>query len=109
MSILQELIRRGVIKNALAGRDEKWLRIMIAFLKKHITNPNFASTVIDITNMLLGEFKVKSDSGADNNDLCMSVFFQSPNNQTFLSTVSLQIFTPLSSGNRTSSSATSGD
>ncbi len=43
VSILQELIRRGVIKNALAGRDEKWLRNMIAFLKKHITNPNFSS------------------------------------------------------------------
>ncbi|XP_022110346.1 U3 small nucleolar RNA-associated protein 15 homolog [Acanthaster planci] len=53
VSVLQELVRRGVIKRALAGRDEKWLRIMIAFLKKHITNPNFAGTVIDITNMLL--------------------------------------------------------
>ncbi|XP_033634778.1 U3 small nucleolar RNA-associated protein 15 homolog [Asterias rubens] len=53
VSVLQELVRRGVIKSALAGRDEKWLRNMIAFLKKHITNSNFSSIIIDITNMLL--------------------------------------------------------
>ena len=55
ISVLQELIRRGVIKNALAGRDEKWVRILLTFLKKHIGDPNFAATAIDVISMLIGE------------------------------------------------------
>ena len=34
VSVLQELIRRGGIKAALAGRDEKSLAIILKFLQK---------------------------------------------------------------------------
>ena len=57
ISVFQELIRRGVMKNALSGRDEKWLRVMLTFLKRHLGDPNFAATVIDIISMLIGKHK----------------------------------------------------
>ncbi|XP_072050689.1 U3 small nucleolar RNA-associated protein 15 homolog [Amphiura filiformis] len=53
ISVFQELIRRGVMKNALSGRDEKWVRVMLTFLKRHLGDPNFAATVIDVISMLI--------------------------------------------------------
>ncbi len=75
---MQELIRRGVVQSALAGKDEKSLSILIKFIQRflnflfapqnnsnsiqfiyfsrNISNPNFTATLTDIANMLLGKF-----------------------------------------------------
>ncbi|XP_071494279.1 U3 small nucleolar RNA-associated protein 15 homolog [Diadema antillarum] len=52
-SIFRELIRRGVVHSALSGRDRRWLCIVLTFLKKHLPDTNYTSTVIDITDILL--------------------------------------------------------
>lgn len=54
-SVIQELSRRNTLKASLSGRDEKWLCAMLAFLKKHISNPNYVSVVIEVTDIILGE------------------------------------------------------
>jgi len=46
-SFLIELIYRSALKRALAGRDETTLKPVLTFLAKHITNPRFASVLID--------------------------------------------------------------
>lgn len=53
ISVMQELIRRGNIKAALAGKDEKSLSILIKFIQRNISNPNFTATLTDISNILL--------------------------------------------------------
>ena len=52
---MQELIRRGNIKAALAGKDENSLKIVIKFIQRNISNPNFTATLTDISNILLGK------------------------------------------------------
>ncbi|XP_071846032.1 U3 small nucleolar RNA-associated protein 15 homolog [Apostichopus japonicus] len=52
-SVIQELSRRNTLKASLSGRDEKWLCAMLAFLKKHISNPNYVSVVIEVTDIIL--------------------------------------------------------
>lgn len=53
ISVMQELIRRDVIKSALAGRDEPKLQILLKFIIVNITNVNFMPTLIDVANILL--------------------------------------------------------
>ncbi|XP_041360479.1 U3 small nucleolar RNA-associated protein 15 homolog [Gigantopelta aegis] len=53
VSVIQELIRRGSIKNALAGRTDKSLRLIIKFIHRLITNTRFRQTLTDVTNLLL--------------------------------------------------------
>lgn len=52
-SFLQELIYRSALKLALAGRDETTLKPVLSFVAKHITNPRFASILIDTGTMIL--------------------------------------------------------
>lgn len=54
IGVMQELIRRGSIKAALSGRDEKSLSSIIKFIQRNISNPNFTATLTDIANILLG-------------------------------------------------------
>lgn len=83
IGVMQELIRRDTIKAALAGRSEKSLAILIKFIqryinmrncynvnivltlkfyysffKRNISNPNYTPTLIDISNILLGNYLV---------------------------------------------------
>lgn len=53
ISVMQEIIRRGNIKAALAGKDEKSLSILIKFIQRNISNPNFTATLTDISNFLM--------------------------------------------------------
>lgn len=53
ISVLQELIRRDVIKSALAGRDERQLQVLLKFIIVNIDNINFMPTLIDVANILL--------------------------------------------------------
>jgi U3 small nucleolar RNA-associated protein 15 len=52
-SFLQELIYRSALKRALAGRDETTLKPMLTFLSRNITNPRFASVLIDTGVVIL--------------------------------------------------------
>ncbi len=52
---MQELIRRGTIRAALAGRNEKSLGILIKFIQRNISNPNYTATLTDVSNILLGK------------------------------------------------------
>ena len=54
INVMQELIRRGSIRAALAGKTEKSLGILIKFIQRNISNPNFTATLTDISNILLG-------------------------------------------------------
>lgn len=50
---MQELIRRGNIKAALTGKSEKSLGVLIKFIQRNISNPNYTATLADISNILL--------------------------------------------------------
>lgn len=53
VSVLQELIRRGGIRAALAGRDEKSLSFILKFLQKNIGNPRFTPVITDVVNLVV--------------------------------------------------------
>ncbi len=50
---MQELIRRGNIKTALSGKSEKSLGVLVKFIQRNVSNPNYTATLTDISNMLL--------------------------------------------------------
>lgn len=52
-SVIQELSKRDTLKTALSGRDENWLVAMLAFLKKHVSNPNYVNVVIEVMDNVL--------------------------------------------------------
>ena len=54
VSLLDALVDRGALKQALAGRDDGALEPVLEFLVKHITNPHHSSILLDVTNHLLG-------------------------------------------------------
>ena len=53
VSLLQELVHRDGLRQALAGRDELSLDPIVRFLIKYITYPRYSSLLIDVTNDLL--------------------------------------------------------
>ncbi|GAB1605171.1 U3 small nucleolar RNA-associated protein 15 homolog [Argonauta hians] len=53
VSVLQELIRRNVIRNTLMGRNERQLIVLLKFISANIRNINFMPTLIDVTNIIL--------------------------------------------------------
>ncbi|KAL2093536.1 hypothetical protein ACEWY4_010848 [Coilia grayii] len=53
VGVLLELERRGTLKNALAGRDEKSLVSLQKFLLKFITNPQFSPILHKVADMLI--------------------------------------------------------
>ncbi|KAK7489258.1 hypothetical protein BaRGS_00019510 [Batillaria attramentaria] len=53
MGVLQELIRRGVLRPALAGRDTRQLQGILRFIQKHLCKPHFTSTLLDVMGELL--------------------------------------------------------
>ncbi|CAL1541616.1 unnamed protein product [Lymnaea stagnalis] len=53
VSVMQELIRRGHIRNALSGRDDKSLYSVLQFIRKNISNPQFMTTLLDVFNLIL--------------------------------------------------------
>ncbi|XP_071953243.1 U3 small nucleolar RNA-associated protein 15 homolog [Antedon mediterranea] len=70
IAVLQELIRRDVINMALSGRDERWLRIMVTFIRKNISNTSFNATLVDVANVLLDIYSpVVAESPAVTNAL----------------------------------------
>ena len=55
INVMQELIRRDSIRVALAGKTEKSLGILIRFIQRNISNPNYTATLTDVSNILLGK------------------------------------------------------
>ncbi|CAB3984474.1 U3 small nucleolar RNA-associated 15 homolog [Paramuricea clavata] len=53
VSLIMELIRRQGLQIALSGRDEDSLLPILSFLNKHICNPRYTPTLIDVTNTIL--------------------------------------------------------
>jgi len=53
VGVLLELERRGTLKNALAGRDEKSLVTIQKFLLKYISNPQFSPILHKVADMLM--------------------------------------------------------
>ncbi|XP_077203537.1 U3 small nucleolar RNA-associated protein 15 homolog [Paroedura picta] len=53
VAVMQELNRRGTLKNALAGRDEKQLSVLLSFLIRHVTDARFAPVLIHVAEMII--------------------------------------------------------
>ncbi|RXM93834.1 U3 small nucleolar RNA-associated protein 15-like [Acipenser ruthenus] len=53
VAVMQELNRRGTLKSALAGRDEKNLTMLLSFLIRHIVDPRFAPVLVNVADMIL--------------------------------------------------------
>lgn len=53
VGVMQELIRRGAIRQAVAGRSCEELQRLMNFLSRHITNSALSPTLIDVANVVL--------------------------------------------------------
>ncbi|ESP00218.1 hypothetical protein LOTGIDRAFT_226017 [Lottia gigantea] len=53
VGIMQELMRRGTIKAALAGQDSKSLCMLINFVRHNLTKSEFAVTMMDVSNIII--------------------------------------------------------
>lgn len=53
VSFMQELIRRGSLKMALAGRPDKQLKKIIMFLTKNMSDPRFTRILVDVSLALV--------------------------------------------------------
>ncbi|XP_020645944.3 U3 small nucleolar RNA-associated protein 15 homolog [Pogona vitticeps] len=53
VAVMQELNRRGTLKNALAGRDEKQLSVLLSFLIRHVTDARFAPVLINVAEIII--------------------------------------------------------
>ncbi|KAG0721193.1 U3 small nucleolar RNA-associated protein 15 [Chionoecetes opilio] len=53
VGVLQELIRRGGIKTAVAGRDVKKLTALLGFLIKNIRHPAYKPVLMDVANAVI--------------------------------------------------------
>jgi len=52
-SLILELSRRGVLKTALAGRDEKGLSSILQFVIRYITDSRFTEALIHVADLLM--------------------------------------------------------
>uniref|UniRef100_A0A2D4L154 U3 small nucleolar RNA-associated protein 15 homolog n=2 Tax=Micrurus TaxID=8634 RepID=A0A2D4L154_9SAUR len=53
VAVMQELNRRGVLKNALAGRDEKQLNVLLSFLIRNVTDARYAPVLINVAELII--------------------------------------------------------
>ncbi|KAJ3043222.1 snoRNA-binding rRNA-processing protein [Rhizophlyctis rosea] len=53
VSLLEELIHRSALRIALAGRDDRGLEPMLAFLSRRFDDPRWSSILLDVTNVVL--------------------------------------------------------
>ena len=54
--MLQELIHRGGLHQALANRDDKALAPISTFIVKNICDPRFTNLLIDVTDILIEKY-----------------------------------------------------
>ncbi|XP_013920375.1 PREDICTED: U3 small nucleolar RNA-associated protein 15 homolog [Thamnophis sirtalis] len=53
VAVMQELNRRGTLKNALAGRDEKQLSVLLSFLIRNVTDARYAPVLINVAELII--------------------------------------------------------
>ncbi|OZJ02132.1 hypothetical protein BZG36_04583 [Bifiguratus adelaidae] len=53
VSLLQELIHRDGLSQALSGRDDISLEPIVYFIVKHVDNPKYSNLLIDVTECIL--------------------------------------------------------
>ncbi|XP_056395846.1 U3 small nucleolar RNA-associated protein 15 homolog [Hyla sarda] len=53
VAVMNEIDRRGTLKNALAGRDEKQLSVILIFLMKHMVDPRFAPILLSVAEKVI--------------------------------------------------------
>mmetsp|Transcript_14228 Transcript_14228/g.36374 ORF Transcript_14228/g.36374 Transcript_14228/m.36374 type:complete len:494 (+) Transcript_14228:67-1548(+) len=53
ISVLEDIVRRGGLMTALAGRDETSLQMLLQFAITYVTNPRYSALLIDVTERLL--------------------------------------------------------
>ncbi|XP_075447863.1 U3 small nucleolar RNA-associated protein 15 homolog [Ascaphus truei] len=53
VAVMHEINRRGTLKNALAGRDEKQLSFLLSFLIRHVVEPRFAPILVNVAEQII--------------------------------------------------------
>eukprot|EP00466_Bigelowiella_natans_P003716 jgi/Bigna1/146753/aug1.120_g21461 len=53
VSVVEELMRRNALKNALGGRDDQELLPVLAFVLKHIVNPHYTRTLVETAHQIV--------------------------------------------------------
>ena len=61
-TVLYELMRRGGLEIALAGRDEKSLVLLLNYVVKNFTDTRFQGVLIHVANMLVDMYLAKYDN-----------------------------------------------
>ncbi len=54
-AVLGELRRRGALRAALAGRDERGLAPILNFVGRHVGDPRFSELAIEVAGEILGQ------------------------------------------------------
>ncbi|XP_072216077.1 U3 small nucleolar RNA-associated protein 15 homolog [Excalfactoria chinensis] len=52
VAVMQELIRRGTLRSALAGRDEKQISLLLTFVTRRVIEPRFTPVLITVADMI---------------------------------------------------------
>ena len=60
LAVMEELMRRQRLKIAVAGRTDREVAILLTFLSKNFCNVNFASTVMDVIDVVLQVYADKT-------------------------------------------------
>eukprot|EP00271_Cylindrocystis_brebissonii_P021166 TRINITY_DN7422_c0_g1_i1.p1 TRINITY_DN7422_c0_g1~~TRINITY_DN7422_c0_g1_i1.p1 ORF type:complete len:532 (+),score=114.97 TRINITY_DN7422_c0_g1_i1:490-2085(+) len=56
LAVVEELVARGGLRSALAGRGANFLETILAFVSKHVSNPRHAPLLVPAVNRLLDEY-----------------------------------------------------
>ncbi|KAL1917697.1 uncharacterized protein VTP21DRAFT_3531 [Calcarisporiella thermophila] len=57
VSLLQELVHRDGLKQALSGRDDLSLEPVVQFLVRYINNPRYTSLLVDVANTVIDMYR----------------------------------------------------
>ncbi|KGL75169.1 U3 small nucleolar RNA-associated protein 15, partial [Tinamus guttatus] len=52
VAVMQELNRRGTLRSALAGRDEKQISLLLTFVTRHVIEPRFTPILVTVADMI---------------------------------------------------------
>ncbi|NWH54580.1 UTP15 protein, partial [Fregata magnificens] len=52
VAVMQELHRRGTLRSALAGRDEKQINLLLTFVARRVIEPRFTAVLVTVADMI---------------------------------------------------------
>ncbi|XP_009704424.1 PREDICTED: U3 small nucleolar RNA-associated protein 15 homolog [Cariama cristata] len=52
VAVMQELHRRGTLRSALAGRDEKQINLLLTFVARRVIEPRFTPVLVIVADMI---------------------------------------------------------